>query len=80
MQITRTTHWHPEYHCKTCDEVLSYNTKMNSDGVCPLCGYDSKCTICDTTAVIVREIITTTTNWKYPFFHTITIKEKKDKV
>lgn len=78
MKTIRTTHWHPEYHCKSCNKILSYDSKMDNHGICPLCGYDSNCTICNTTTVIVREIITTTINWKYPFIHTTTTKETKD--
>ena len=42
--------WKTAYFCTNCHGEVSWRTKMDSDGRCPLCGYKGKdaCTIMDT--------------------------------
>jgi hypothetical protein len=42
--------WRNGWRCASCKVEVSFNTKMNSDGRCPHCGYKSPraCTIMET--------------------------------
>lgn len=39
--------YRPAFFCKSCNEQLSWNTKMHSHGVCPYCGASSGDTVVD---------------------------------
>lgn len=37
-----------KHFCVECEKELTHNQRMDSNGVCPHCGYTSVGTICDT--------------------------------
>jgi len=42
--------------CTSCKHKLTWSQKMNSYGICPKCGYNSKCTICKTEDIVLQKI------------------------
>ena len=40
--------WRKEYFCSECEEVVSWETKMGSLGLCPYCGFCSEGTVMST--------------------------------
>ena len=40
--------WNKAYFCKCCDREMSYGSKMDSNGTCPMCGVITGRTICET--------------------------------
>lgn len=39
--------WLPAYFCVNCKKEMSDRVKMYSSGLCPMCGHDSRSTICN---------------------------------
>lgn len=53
--------------CAQCEKELSENQILYSHGICPYCGYNSNCTICDTKKVVYRKTKTFIPKW-YQFW------------
>jgi len=53
----RESNWYKIDVCKNCRKRLRRNARCYSGGVCPKCGHDSCSTICDTSTVIIKEIL-----------------------
>lgn len=72
-----TSNWYMLYGCKICLAKLTRDEVMQSSGICPKCGVDSKSTIIDTISTIVREHTKVELKAKYPFiFCSATIERK----
>ena len=72
-----TSNWYKLYGCKTCKGELTRDEVIQSSGICPKCGVDSKSTIIDTISTIVREYTKVELKAKYPFiFCSATIERK----
>lgn len=73
-----TSNWYKLYGCKICLAELTRDEVIQSSGICPKCGADSKSAIIDTISTIVREHTKVELKAKYPFiFCSATIERKK---
>jgi predicted RNA-binding Zn-ribbon protein involved in translation (DUF1610 family) len=48
--------WELAEFCVKCGEFLDYDEVIDSNGVCPFCGFDSISTICETKRKVRRWI------------------------
>ena len=50
--------WYAVDVCVVCNKKLTSSHKMYNDGICPYCGHNSHCTVCDTVEVTVSKVKT----------------------
>lgn len=78
MQITRTSPWYSECHCRSCDKPLNDKQIWTNDGVCPFCGHKGYSEVsCATTTKIIQKTTTVTFSCKYPFVTIDIVKKYK---
>jgi len=69
--------WYQTLWCQKCDNILTSDEQMYSNGICPYCGADSKSTIVNTNTKVFRKITTSWFNFDFPFWHSESVFEEK---